>query len=203
MLHTLAAFAIQANADRARLEGERDAADRLATDISETAAVANRLREEAEARAEQAEAALAVKDARKSDGWYRAYQRALEQAQEHIDALAAKDARIAELEGAFGLLKRDLEHANDWSDRYRQQLTALEADVRALRCALSRASNSLRLIGDDYPGSSCHDWCHRAADDADTVLLAARTAPQAPDPSRCNHDVTCSTCGTRFPPEAP
>ena len=52
-----------------------------------------------------------------------------------------------------------------------------EADNARLRAALGRASNSLRLVGDDYPGSSCHDYCHRAADDADSVLLARTEAP--------------------------
>jgi hypothetical protein len=65
----------------------------------------------------------------------------------------------------------------DHASALQSALAAREADVRALRCALSRASNSLRTVGDDYPGSSCHDYCHRAADDADTVLLTSRTAP--------------------------
>jgi hypothetical protein len=60
------------------------------------------------------------------------------------------------------------------------EVEAVMGENERLRLALGRASNALRTVGDDYPGSSCHDWCHRAADDADTALLAL-TTPPAPE----------------------
>jgi predicted nucleic acid-binding Zn-ribbon protein len=126
-----------ATARLAEVERERDAAN------AGYARLGGRLAGMA-ARAEQAEAALAVKDARKSDGWYRAYQRALEQAQEHIDALAAKDARIAELEGnADHRFVAELNRAQLQVVELRDALTAREADVRALREALKAARGTM------------------------------------------------------------
>jgi hypothetical protein len=52
-----------------------------------------------------------------------------------------------------------------------QEVAHLRRQLTEVRGALGRASTVLRMVGDDYPGSSCHDWCHRAADDADSALL--------------------------------
>jgi hypothetical protein len=35
--------------------------------------------------------------------------------------------------------------------------------------ALEFACNALREVGDDYPGSSCHKWCHEKADEAEAI----------------------------------
>ena len=43
--------------------------------------------------------------------------------------------------------------------------------------ALRQAIADLRAVGDDYPGSSCHKWCHERADAAQAAL-----STPAPDP---------------------
>jgi hypothetical protein len=42
-------------------------------------------------------------------------------------------------------------------------------DIRCMKDALDRLDQAvadLRTVGDDYPGSSCHKWCHERADAA-------------------------------------
>lgn len=41
--------------------------------------------------------------------------------------------------------------------------------------ALRYAVGGLRIVGDDYPDSSCHDWCHKRADEA--LVMAGLLAP--------------------------
>ena len=40
----------------------------------------------------------------------------------------------------------------------------VEAACAQMREALTGAVQALRTVGDDYPGSSCHEWCHKQAD---------------------------------------
>ena len=36
--------------------------------------------------------------------------------------------------------------------------------IEQLRVLRKQAAAYLREVGDDYPGSSCHTWCHQMAD---------------------------------------
>lgn len=65
--------------------------------------------------------------------------------------------------------QRDAEY---WKTRYdgaitleRKRNAETEAELARVREALSKACNYLREVGDDYPGSGCHRWCHEKADE--------------------------------------
>lgn len=47
---------------------------------------------------------------------------------------------------------------------------ALAAMVARLEEALKQAAEDLQLVGDDYPGSSCHKWCSESAATARAAL---------------------------------
>ena len=47
---------------------------------------------------------------------------------------------------------------------------ALTARVARLEEALKQAAEDLQLVGDDYPGSSCHKWCSESAATARAAL---------------------------------
>jgi len=46
----------------------------------------------------------------------------------------------------------------------------LQSEIKSLQAALKLAIAALRQVGDDYPGSSCHKWCHDKADEAEKAL---------------------------------
>jgi hypothetical protein len=48
--------------------------------------------------------------------------------------------------------------------------------LERLERALTSACDALRTVGDDYPGSSCQQWCHAAANEA--LAIAAGTGNQ-------------------------
>lgn len=54
--------------------------------------------------------------------------------------------------------------------RLRASLSAAQAEVERLRGALRAAAEDLRTVGDDYPGSSCCEWCNTRADVAVAAL---------------------------------
>ena len=60
-------------------------------------------------------------------------------------------------------------------DRYGEYVRAsdydaLTARVARLEEALKQAAEDLQLVGDDYPGSSCHKWCSESAATARAAL---------------------------------
>jgi hypothetical protein len=53
--------------------------------------------------------------------------------------------------------------ASPYPDDERIMVPIRFGDMRAIQAALLRldqAAADLRTVGDDYPGSSCHKWCH-------------------------------------------
>lgn len=51
-----------------------------------------------------------------------------------------------------------------------ERIAALEKLAGQMAEALEFAADDLRTVGDDYPGSSCHKWCHERAREADKAL---------------------------------
>lgn len=51
--------------------------------------------------------------------------------------------------------------------KYGSSLRAETEQLGRVQAALKEATQALRTVGDDYPGSSCHEWCHAQADAAD------------------------------------
>ena len=50
--------------------------------------------------------------------------------------------------------------------------------------ALDFACDALRTVGDDYPGSSCHQWCHEQADEAQALAAGARSDETGETPAQ-------------------
>lgn len=48
--------------------------------------------------------------------------------------------------------------------------------IAQLEGALRAAAGNLQTVGDDYPGSSCQDWCRRQAE----IALSALRNKEAP-----------------------
>jgi hypothetical protein len=57
-----------------------------------------------------------------------------------------------------------------WQDHGTSAYRAADA-IDRLEKALLSACRALRTVGDDYPGSSCHQWCHAEADAALAIAL--------------------------------
>lgn len=51
--------------------------------------------------------------------------------------------------------------------KYGSSLRGETEQLGRVQAALKEATQALRQVGDDYPGSSCHEWCHRQADTAE------------------------------------
>lgn len=56
-----------------------------------------------------------------------------------------------------------VEDSKQRTDELNDRIRVLEAALRDAK----EATQALRIVGDDYPGSSCHEWCHAQADAAD------------------------------------
>ena len=52
--------------------------------------------------------------------------------------------------------------------KYGSSLRGESEHLGRVQGALKEATAALREVGDDYPGSSCHEWCHRQADAAES-----------------------------------
>jgi hypothetical protein len=58
----------------------------------------------------------------------------------------------------------------------RARLAAVEAERDRLKAALSQAAQDLETVGNDYPGSSCWQWCAERAGVARAALSGEGTA---------------------------
>lgn len=54
-------------------------------------------------------------------------------------------------------------------------------DYIRVKMALEQGIADLRTVGDDYPGSSCHQWCHERADAAQRALRDSDRNPEGRD----------------------
>jgi hypothetical protein len=76
-------------------------------------------------------------------------------AEHHTAAATALSASAAEVEA----LRADLASAE-------RALARRTEERNNFAQRLCQAATDLRTVGDDYPGSSCHKWCHERADAA-------------------------------------
>jgi hypothetical protein len=121
---------------------------------------------------DEQQAALAAKDARiaelerKGDGWKRAYERALEQANDHLDTIAAREAelatqertnnemvqRMAAYEAELAEVKSALGGWVDEAGRYKRERDTAEAELATVRGQVGS------LLARVRPGSEAAAW---------------------------------------------
>jgi hypothetical protein len=65
--------------------------------------------------------------------------------------------------------------APGWQDHGASAYHGAEA-IERLETALAYACDALRTVGNDYPGSSCCDWCHAKADEAAALAAGTQSA---------------------------
>lgn len=124
--------------------------------------------------------------------------------------LTARNKRIARLEGGQALREvHDLHRVLASRDK---KIATLKSELAASSASLAAANQQLDVLkpGGTYAWKTRAEqaeaqlaavtaqWQERARLQADAGLAAQ---PAQADPSKCDHDVTCSKCGTRFPPE--
>lgn len=68
-------------------------------------------------------------------------------------------------------LQTEVEHHNAW----RKRADEAEAERDRLKAALSQAAQDLETVGNDYPGSSCWQWCAERASVARAALSGEGT----------------------------
>jgi ribosomal 50S subunit-associated protein YjgA (DUF615 family) len=76
-----------------------------------------------------------------------------------IDALIAYAKR--ELTSYPQLSRAETNALLDALTTEREKVAALYAEVERLREANSILEDALQEVGDDYPGSSCQEWCQQ------------------------------------------
>ncbi len=123
------------------------------------------------------------------------------EATQHQQEIAAKDAHIANLEH---MVREHRQDRRRWAESLKEQhqrhviesdalrkvlaaweimanersarLAAVEAERDRLKAALSQATQDLETVGNDYPGSSCWQWCAERASVARAALSGEGTA---------------------------
>lgn len=96
----------------------------------------------------------------------------------HAEVYDAALAGGAEPKRTFEVTRETLADANGpgYVETTGRALPASEGlDEDPVVTALRYAVGGLRIVGDDYPSSSCHDWCHKRADEA--LVMAGLLAP--------------------------
>lgn len=62
---------------------------------------------------------------------------------------------------------------------YAPRISELEAEVERLREAVGILEDGLQEVGDDYPGSSCQEWCQHQIKQARAALKDTRNDADA------------------------
>ena len=91
----------------------------------------------------------------------------LSSAADEIERLRAEVAQSdADYQDAITLAQINLNHFRAAEAEVARLTAACAAKDEAIR----QASTDLRTVGNDYPGSSCYEWCWKRADAADLAL---------------------------------
>jgi hypothetical protein len=85
------------------------------------------------------------------------------------------------LDAAATALGIEVQRLNAELIKMKDKRFSLFIEIERFRAALKKAATDLQTVGDDYPGSSCQQWCRSRAREARELLDAEPDLPSADD----------------------